>query len=157
MNSRKELVEAAFDKLVNGNENERFLALKDLSEALQSSNDESYSNEQIEFFIIMTKFIGGINHEAIPEFKRYLGQRIFIRRHGFQVYHTINDQNAGFRDWLFEGHLTTIMNDLPQIWLKSLKYDAFSAKYEEWKAQKNIEQQENRLIGDIFQSFDNRF
>lgn len=152
MNSRKELVEAAFDKLVNGNENERFLALKDLNEALQSSNDESYSIEQIQFFIIMTKFIGGINNEAIPEFKNYLGMRI-SRQDGnsstfFSLYRSV---------WKFDGYLVEIMNELPQMWLKSLKYDAFLAKYEEWKAQKNIEQQENRLIGDIFQSFDNRF
>ncbi len=59
----------------------------------------------------------------------------------------------GFR---FEHYLGTLLNeDLASMWIKSIKFDAFLAKYQLWKNQKNIEKQELLQIEQMFESFDN--
>ena len=156
MDSRKELVENGLSKLVNGNEDKRFLALRDFNHAFQIEEEEDgYSEQQIEFMIIMTKFLCKMDNEAIPEFRTFTGNQITTgdpdqRRKGVDSL-----RRAYPNTWSFRGQFESVINDLPNLWLKSIKFDAFLVKYEEWKDKTVIERQGILELESVFQSFEN--
>ncbi len=160
MASRKELVESGLSKLANGNEDERFLARRDFDKAIQTKNDNSYSDGQIEFFIMMIKLLNK-NHNAISDYKSYLGQGIFIEGPTSKSSDLLEDlisketNITRITDWEFNGYMDNAMKNLPNLWLKSVKFDAFLAKYKKFREQADIGKQEILQFEEMFQSFEN--
>ena len=125
LSEKEQLIESAMRKVLQGGETNFKLAIWDLQMAKEKwisysgGNDPNYefnlkSDLQRRFLEILL----GLNNSK-DELLKLLVERVRVKRNG-QDYETI-DRIEGI---MFNGYGRFLTNELPEIWLKSLKYDA---------------------------------
>jgi hypothetical protein len=159
--TRKECIEKAFDIIAHKPERETLIALSYFSDALKADDDNSYTNSQIEFYVILLNLYHK-QPNAEERIKEFVGKKIILNHSStYSLQYVIQNKVLKIHDsqvyiFGFENYLHTLLNeDLALMWIKSIKFDAFLAKYQIWKNQKSIEKQELLQIEQMFESFDN--
>ncbi len=130
---------------------------------MQAPDDNSYTNSQIEFYVILLNLYHK-QPNAEERIKDFLGNNILLNYYNSyepSFVSTILNKSLklgsnDIKSFKFSEYTKTLINeDLASMWIKSIKFDAFLAKYEIWKNQKSIEKQELLQIEQMFESFDN--
>jgi hypothetical protein len=131
LSEKEQLIESAMQKVLQGGEINFKLAIWDLQMAKEKwisysgGNDPNYefnlkSDLQRRFLEILL----GLNNSK-DELLKLLVEGVQVKRNG-KGYETI-DKIEGI---MFNGYRRFITNELPEIWLKSLKYDAILKELE---------------------------
>ena len=128
---------------------------------MQATDDKSYTDSQIEFYVILLN-VYHRQPDAEKRIKEFVGNNILLRYNAAQsLINSVLSKSLAvnaYQVYIFEfdEYLETLLNhDLAVMWIKSIKYDAFLAKYQMWRNQKSIEKQELLQIEQMFESFDN--
>jgi hypothetical protein len=165
--TRKECIEKAFDIIAHKTEEETLIALSYFAKALQAQDDNSYTNSQIEFYVILLNLYHKQPNaeESMKHFVKNNINFIYTNIRGFRdtahfnssiLNRSLKVYDCNIIGYYIDGYFSTLINqDLASMWIKSIKYDAFLAKYQLWKNQKSIEKQELLQIEQMFESFDN--
>ena len=141
--TRKELVEKAFNRLANGNNDDRYLAIRDLEQAIQLPKIDvnDIKNTELTIYLLFAKILSN------PPDKGKLDNDLRTILGAENKYHYQGSEDNYLH--------TIIRHNLAIMWLKSLKYDAFLEKIQLWRERVDQEKQDVLQLEQMFQSFDN--
>lgn len=152
--TRQELVARAFERLANPDADMRFLAVKDLKKALDTTEEtEEYPNQSLKLLTALIEHADGLKFspEAIYD---SIGFYIHKKDNSWSVKKISRLIEYGYINNLDFDGLDFALQTIAESLVKAARYDAFVAKYQAMKERVQAGKEEILQVEQFFKAVD---